>query len=288
MEHTLSTKHICFIGAGSMAEAMVRGLTSQRIVDAGQISLINRSNTALLQRLARDYGVRIAENEQDKAGLIRQADILIAAVKPKDAQAALNGIRPLLAERQLLISVIAGLSIRTIEQWSGGSGCPVIRTMPNTSSSIGLGATGFSCSAGVREHQKELAVQILQSIGLVREVREEQLDIVTGVSGSGPAYIYYVMEAMMAAGVHGGLSPEAARELTVQTVLGAGQMVRLTGEDPAALRRKVTSPGGTTQAALEVMDAYRLAEGIERAVLRAAERAGEIGAELSGHPQERG
>jgi len=124
-------------------------------------------------------------------------------------------------------------------------------------------------------------LEMFRSIGEVNIVGEELLDIVTGVSGSGPAYVYYLMEAMIRGGVEGGLTPETARQLTVQTVLGAAQMVKMTGEDPQMLRQKVTSPNGTTQAALETLDKSRVQEALVKAVLRAAERARELGDEIA-------
>jgi pyrroline-5-carboxylate reductase len=156
----------------------------------------------------------------------------------------------------------------------------IVRTMPNTSSTIGLGATGISFSSTVSNGQRLLAETMFQSIGLTAVVEEPLLDAVTGVSGSGPAYVYYLMEAMIEAGLSLGLSEEAARELTVQTVLGAAHMVKATNENPAELRRKVTSPNGTTQAAIETLDAHSFSQAVVRAIGRAAERAGEMGDEI--------
>ncbi|WP_028549322.1 pyrroline-5-carboxylate reductase [Paenibacillus sp. UNC451MF] len=274
---SLTSAKITFIGAGSMAEAIVRGLTSQKDADASRITMMNRQDMDRLKKLHESYGISFATDSTDKNRATTEADVIVVAFKPKDAIDGLKALAPLLKPSQLLVSVIAGLSIATIEAVLGSPGQAIARTMPNTSSSIGLGATGISFSSQVSKAQQQLAVEMFASTGIVSVVDESKLDIVTGVSGSGPAYIYYMMEAMIEGGIRGGLSPEAARDLTVQTVLGAANMVKLTGEEPADLRRKVTSPNGTTQAALETLDQHDFSTGVAKAVLRAAERAGELG-----------
>lgn len=274
---SLTSAKITFIGAGSMAEAIVRGLTSQKDADASRITMINRQDTDRLKQLHESYGVSYAAELETKNRATAEADVVVVAFKPKDAIEGLKALAPLLNRSQLLVSVIAGMSIATIDAVLGGTGQPIVRTMPNTSSSIGLGATGISFSSQVNKEQQLLAIDMFASTGIVSVVEESKLDIVTGVSGSGPAYIYYMMEAMIEGGIRGGLTPEAAKELTVQTVLGAANMVKVTGEEPADLRRKVTSPNGTTQAALEMLDQHDFSTGVAKAVLRCAERAGELG-----------
>jgi pyrroline-5-carboxylate reductase len=267
--------NICFYGAGSMAEAIVRGLIDQKITSPHRITMMNRSNAERLQTLSERYGVRTGNRPEDKEAFFREADIIVLAMKPKDALAALQAASPLI-DQQLIVSVIAGLSISTMLK-AIGKPVAISRTMPNTSSTIGLGATGISFSSGVSEAHKSSVLSIFRAIGIAYEVEEAQLDIVTGVSGSGPAYVYYFMEQMIAAGIQGGLTEETAKQLTVQTVLGAAQMISHTSEEPAELRRKVTSPNGTTQAALETLDRLQFPEAVRQAVLRAAERAGELG-----------
>ncbi|MCR8634924.1 pyrroline-5-carboxylate reductase [Paenibacillus radicis (ex Xue et al. 2023)] len=281
MSLTLSNAAITFVGAGSMAEAIVRGLTSQQDGNPSRITMLNRQDVSRLQSLQQRYGVSYAVESSEKDQSITAADVVIVAFKPKDAVEGLKALSPLLQPSQLLVSVIAGLSTSTIEDIIGAPGQPIARTMPNTSSSIGFGATGISFTASVTADQQKLATDMFSSTGIVSVVEEASLDIVTGVSGSGPAYIYYMMEAMIEGGIRGGLTPEAAKQLTVQTVLGAARMVELTGEDPADLRRKVTSPNGTTQAALETLDRHDFSSGVTKAVLRSAERAGELGQAIS-------
>lgn len=276
---TLRSANICFLGAGSMAEAIVRGLISRAQADPKRITMINRRNQERLRELNGRHGIHTALDEPSKAAALQSADLIVLGMKPKDAATALRELRSIVREQQLIVSVVAGLSIPTIERLLGRT-LPIARTMPNTSSTIGQGATGISFSAACSEQAQRQVLTMFQSIGMTSIVPEPLLDTVTGISGSGPAYLYYVMDAMIEAGMLGGLSLENARELTIQTVLGAAMMVRETKESPAELRRKVTSPNGTTQAAIETLDAHHCREAIIQAVTRATLRAGELGQEI--------
>lgn len=275
----LINEQIVFHGAGSMAEAIVRGLIARSVVHADNIVMLNRSSSERLAELRSRYGVTGSNDAQQKAEYLSSAPVIVLAMKPKDAAAALRSLGPTLKEEQLIVSVIAGLSIRTIQGLLGKKQ-PVVRTMPNTSSSIGLGATGIAFSKEVSEDRRRLALNLFEAVGLTVVIDEERMETLTGISGSGPAYIYYMMEAMIAGGIRGGLTKEQSAELTVQTVLGAARMVQQTGEEPAALRKKVTSPGGSTQAALEVLDTGDFFETVIAAVSRCAERSREMGAAL--------
>lgn len=281
-ELTLRSQKIAFIGAGSMAEALVRGLTDAELVHSLSVVVLNRHNRSRLAALQEQYGVRIPETNEpaERSSLIETADIVVFAMKPKDVGSAISEFRRSIRPEQLIVSVVAGLSITTIEQLLRRKQ-PIIRTMPNTSSSIGLGATGLASSDSVSEQWRQIAIQMFEAVGLVVPVKEEKLNLVTGLSGSGPAYVYYLMESMTSAGVEAGLSEEDARALTVQTVLGAAHMVHTTDEDPAELRAKVTSPNGTTFAALGVLEQYRFKEGMTKAIFRASERAQEMGDEVA-------
>ncbi|QGQ96824.1 pyrroline-5-carboxylate reductase [Paenibacillus psychroresistens] len=276
----LATKKIIFIGAGSMAEAIISGLLQKDKINPTQILALNRSNHVKLAQLQSQYDIQVGSIGELTNETLQAADIVVLAMKPKDAAQAIIQLKTKLHNKQLLISLIAGLSIQTIEALLGTS-FPIARTMPNTSSSIGLGSTGLSFSASVESSQQGLATEIFASVGEVFVIEESQIDILTGVSGCGPAYVYYLMEAMISGGIQGGLSPEMARDLTVQTVLGAASMVKATQTDPAILRKNVTSPNGATQAALETMDHFHFTEGVEKAVLRASERANELGAMIA-------
>lgn len=275
-DSTFQNCRISFLGAGSIVESMLSGILRNQLVPADHIFITNRSDDERLQSLADTFGVQI---ERDKKTLIEQADILVLAIKPKDVAEACASLRGLVRKNQLVISVIAGVSTDFIHEWLGVD-CPIIRTMPNTSSAIGLSTTGMARGRFAEEKHLEIAKRLFESIGTVYAVPEEELDIITGLSGSGPAYIYYMVEAMEKAGAKAGLSPEIARRLTVETILGAAQMLLHTSEEPSILRKKVTSPGGTTQAGLEVLESYDFQQAVASAVLRAAERAREMGAQF--------
>lgn len=273
---TLSASTICFYGAGSMAEAIVRGLLHKQVAGADQIVMLNRSNRERLDYLTQTYQVQTAGDDDAKRVYLRDASIIVLAMKPKDAGEALSGLGPLLREGQLIVSLIAGLSIDTIQALLG-TPAAVARTMPNTSSSIGHGATGISFSPETTEKQRAQVLSMFEAVGMVSVIPEEQMEILTGVSGSGPAYVYYLMEAMIEAGIEGGLTAEQSRELTVQTVLGAALMMAETGEAPTKLRADITSPNGSTQAAIGVLEAGSFQPNVRAAVHRAAERSKEMG-----------
>jgi pyrroline-5-carboxylate reductase len=273
---TLISQQIVFSGAGSLAEALIKGMVARKVVRPEGITVTNRSNAARLLELKTRYGVLTQNDEAAREELLRRAPIIVLAMKPKDAGAALKAMAPLLSEDQLLISVIAGLSIRTMQLLLGRKQ-PIARTMPNTSSSIGLGATGITFSKEITPEQRTSVLQMFESVGTVTVIEEEKMEILTGISGSGPAYVYYLMEAMMAAGIRGGLTPEQCRELTVQTVLGAARMVQQTEEEPSALRAKIMSPNGSTVAALQKLDEGDFFETVISAVNRCAERSREMG-----------
>lgn len=276
----LRDARIAFIGAGSIAEAMIRGLIQQNIARPGHIVVTNRSNHERLQELQNRYQIRIPMDSEHKEELIRQADIVVLAIKPKDAGDTLPLLKPLLHTKQLIVSVIAGLTIETMESLLDPR-LPIVRSMPNTSITIGLGVTGLSFSSRVTSAQQELASDIFESVGIVTIVEESKLDLVTGISGCGPAYVYYMMEAIQKAGIANGLSEEDARALTIQTVLGAAHMTSETGESPETLRRKVSSPGGATMAAIEVLEQHQFSDTIGRAVMRATHRSKEMGEEIA-------
>jgi len=279
---SLRDAKIVFIGAGSMAEAMVRGLIRQNIALPEHIAVLNRSDRNRLIELKQRYRIAIPANEAERDSLVAEADIVVLAMKPKDVVTAASSLKSLLHGKQMIVSLVAGLSIATMQTLLGNAP-GYVRSMPNTSSTIGLGATGISFSATLGERQKELASDMFEAIGVVSVVQEDQLALVTGISGCGPAYVYYLVESLIRAAVDGGMNPDDAKLLAAQTALGAANMLMESGDSAETLRRKVSSPGGATMAAIEVLDQYRFSEGIARAVNRAAERTDEMGEEIAAY-----
>ena len=259
----LKEKVIGFIGAGSMAEAMISGIVASEIIPANNVVVSNRSNINRLMELENKYGVR-GVMKQDLN--MNELDIIVLAMKPKDIEIALASLKDQLNSSQLLLSVLAGVSTSYMEEGLN-PGQPVIRVMPNTSSMIGESATAISAGKHVAmDHIVDTKV-ILETIGKVYTIEEEQMDVFTGVAGSGPAYFYYLMEHMEKTAKDAGLDEEVTRDVVAQTILGAAKMMQTNNEEPASLRKKVTSPNGTTAA------------GLEAAIKGAAERSKEISAE---------
>jgi len=264
---------LAFIGGGNMARSLIGGL-ARRGVDTRSIR-VAEPVAVLREALAADFGVQAFEHGADAAA---GAGLWLLAVKPQMMRAAcepLAGVAQ--AQRPLVVSIAAGIPVARLQEWLGG-GLPVVRCMPNTPALLGAGVTGLYAGAEVDADGRRRAEELLASAGATVWVDEETLvDAVTAVSGSGPAYAFLLAEAMEAAAVAEGLPAADARTLVVHTLLGAGRMLAEAGEAPAELRRRVTSPGGTTQAALETFQAG----GFEALVARAVHAARERGAELA-------
>lgn len=267
---------IGMIGAGNMADALIKGLLSRQVLPPGAIWATNRSNRERLAGLQARYGVRITPV---KPPLLDAARVIILAVKPKDAQEVLDEIGGAVHREHLVISVIAGIPLASLE--AALPDVPVIRAMPNTSAAVLASATALAAGAQATEDHLQMSTRIFEAVGDTVAVPEAVLDTVTGLSGSGPAYVYRLIEAMIHAGTDLGLSDELARRLSVQTLIGAARMLEESAEHPAELRRRVTSPGGTTMAALGVLEDRGFARAVRDAISRAAERAREIGEEYS-------
>ncbi|QBD76483.1 pyrroline-5-carboxylate reductase [Ktedonosporobacter rubrisoli] len=272
----ISESRVLFLGAGAMSESMIKGLLEARLIPAAQIIVCNRRNTARLQDLQQRYAVQVI---QDKRTACREADMIVLAVKPFDVVAALQEIAPYLSAQQLIISVAAGISTAAIEACCAKS-IPVIRAMPNTSSSVQASATALCAGRQATAEHLDLAQDLFAAIGISVLVEEEQMNAVTGLSGTGPAYFYYVTEALLAAGQACGLSAETSRVLLVQTLYGAARMLQETGKDPEELRLQVTSPNGTTMAGIAVLDQGDTRLLLKRAVQAATSRALEMGQQI--------
>jgi len=268
---------ITFIGAGNMASALIGGLISNGH-EATAIRAVDPS-PGQRERVATQFGIACHENFADAA----DSDVVVLAVKP---QAIASVVRPLAAQvdRQLVISVAAGIRATDLSRWLGGHR-RIVRAMPNTPALIGMGVTGLAAMPGLDESDRQAAQEILAAVGGVVWVEEEALlDAVTAVSGSGPAYVFYFMEQLELAGRAVGLSPGQARELTLATFRGAAELASRSDEPLSVLRERVTSKGGTTAAALAVFGEGPIADAIGRGVAAACRRSAELGDEFGADP----
>ncbi|WP_423407315.1 pyrroline-5-carboxylate reductase [Heyndrickxia sp. MSNUG] len=245
-------KKLVFVGAGSMAEAMISGIGASGLLPGEHMWLTNKQDTHRLQTLEQKYGVRTTYNYDE---LFSDADTVVLAMKPKDAAMAIGEIKSYLTDGMLVISVLAGVSIAAIEAAAGAS-LAVARVMPNTSAAIGKSATALAVNENVTGEQKWRVKELFNTIGLTAIVEESQLDAVTGLSGSGPAYIYYLVEAMEKSAVEIGLEKHTAKQLIIQTLLGAAEMLTKSDKEPSQLRFEVTSPGGTTEAGISILEKH--------------------------------
>jgi pyrroline-5-carboxylate reductase len=269
-------RKLAFIGGGNMAAALISGLT-KRGLPPERVMVADPSQEQL-QSVARDYGVQTAA---DNAGAVQGAEVVVLAVKPQQMRSVALGLAPHLASsRPLVISVAAGIPHASLARWFGPQ-IPVIRTMPNRPALNGFGATGLFAPAGVGAAYRALAETIMAAVSATVWVEHEsQMDTVTAVSGSGPAYFFLFMEALEAAAHERGLPTEVAHRLTLETAFGAAQMARQSADSLATLREKVTSKGGTTAAALEVLNAAGLRAIVAHAVAAADRRSAELAAEF--------
>jgi pyrroline-5-carboxylate reductase len=272
----INIRRLAFIGGGNMAAALIggltkRGLPSERIVVADPVA-------EQLQRLVRDHGVRGAA---DNASAVKDAEVVVLAVKPQQMRTVALALAPHLAgHKPLLLSVAAGIPHAALARWFGAQ-IPVVRTMPNRPALNGFGATGLYAPASVGAANRALAESIMAAVSATVWVEHEsQMDTVTALSGSGPAYFFLFMEALEAAAHERGLPKDIAHKLTLETAFGAAQMARQSSEPLAALREQVTSKGGTTAAALAVLDAAGLRAIVAHAVAAADRRSAELAAEF--------
>lgn len=262
---------VVFVGAGNMAEAMVSGMTAAEFCAPEKIVMTD-IRPDRLAGLAEEYGVRVSG---DNRAAVRDAEIVVLAVKPQMMKDVLADIAPALREETLVISIAAGVSCAAVEAALGGRR-RVVRVMPNMPALIGQGASAVAAGACADEADLEVAEAILGCVGLTVRADEKDMDAITALSGSGPAYVFYLLEAMLAAAGRMGLEPETARLLALKTVEGAARLMTDTGEAPDELRRKVTSKGGTTEAAIQVMEQAGVRDAVMDALLAAQKRAAEL------------
>ena len=269
---------LAFIGAGNMASSLISGL----IADGYPPEKIRISDpqAALSRNLGERYGVVVCA---DNHAAIVSAAVVVLAVKPQVMRVVLEELADSLNRAQpLLLSIAAGISCHSIQSWSGGLKA-IVRSMPNTPAMVQSGATGLFATQAVNARQREIAESVLRSVGITVWVQEESLiDAVTALSGSGPAYFFLLMEAMTEAGIELGLDRDTASLLSQQTALGAGRIAIESSEDPSELRRRVTSPGGTTERAIATFEAGGFRALVISAMKAAKDRAEVLSRELGG------
>jgi pyrroline-5-carboxylate reductase len=266
--------NITFIGGGNMASAMIGGLIKQGW-PAAAITVVEIA-AAARERLERKFKVKTRSAlDTDAAG----SDCIVLAVKPQQMREVAAALKPVVASR-LVITIAAGIRVKDLSRWLGGH-LRIVRVMPNTPALAAAGISGLYAARDVSAADHAAAEKVLRAVGATLWLeREEDLDAVTAVSGSGPAYVFYFIEALEQAAQELGLTADAARRLALETFAGAVKLAAQAGEPPAVLRERVTSKGGTTERALNSLNAGRVKEAISRAVRAAAERSREMGEEL--------
>ena len=276
MSSNHASNPIAFIGGGNMARSLIGGLIRNGAPPSS--ITVSEPNAELRAALAKDFAIATCADNTDAA---RSADVIVLAVKPQVVKTVCAGLREVAqAHKPLIVSIAAGIRIGQLDAWLGGN-MAIVRCMPNTPALIGAGAAGLCANATCTAAQRERAQSILSAAGIAVRIDDEaRMDTVTALSGSGPAYFFLLTEALIEAAVAQGLPREAAQELATQTCLGAGRMLREDGAAPAELRRRVTSPNGTTQAALDSFTADDFAQIVARAVAAATRRGGELSAQL--------
>ncbi|HHT7139015.1 pyrroline-5-carboxylate reductase [Bacillus anthracis] len=272
----MSIQNISFLGAGSIAEAIIGGLLHANVVKGEQITVSNRSNETRLQELHKKYGVKGTHNKKE---LLTDTNILFLAMKPKDIAEALTPFKEYIHHNLLIISLLAGVSTHSIRNLLEKD-IPIIRAMPNTSAAILKSATAISPSKHATKEHIQTAIALFETIGLVSVVEEEDMHAVTALSGSGPAYIYYVVEAMEEAAKEIGLKEDVAKSLILQTMIGAAEMLKASEKHPSILRKEITSPGGTTEAGIEVLQEHKFQQALISCITQAAQRSHNLGKTL--------
>lgn len=270
----MSKMRIAFIGAGNMAASLIGGLRAKGL-EAAQIRASDPGEETRA-RVSAEHGI---ETFADNTQAIDGADVVVLAVKPQAMKAVCEAIRPSLKPNQLVVSIAAGITCASMNNWLGAQ--PIVRCMPNTPALVRQGASGLFATAEVTAEQRQQAQELLSAVGIALWLNEEQqLDAVTAVSGSGPAYFFLLIESMTAAGVKLGLPADIAAQLTLQTALGAAHMAVSSDVDAAELRRRVTSPAGTTEAAIKSFQANGFEALVEQALSAAAHRSAEMAEQL--------
>ncbi|SES15052.1 pyrroline-5-carboxylate reductase [Gracilibacillus ureilyticus] len=263
---------ITFLGAGSMAEAIIAGMTANNIVPAKQIIATNHSNKERLKELAEKYQIQTTSNKQEA---VSKSDVIILAMKPKDIRKATDEIKSWLNKDKVIVSLLAGISTTFIENQLNESN-PVIRVMPNTSATIGLSATTITGGQFATEENMKLVETLIQSVGTTEIIKEDEMDAFTAIAGSGPAFYYYMLEAMEQFVHEKGLDMEIAKPLIVQTIKGVAEMLNTSPDSTKTLREKITSPGGTTEAGLKALADHEFQQAVIACLHKATDKSAEL------------
>ncbi|MEI2665142.1 pyrroline-5-carboxylate reductase [Rossellomorea sp. LJF3] len=261
-----------FIGAGSMAHALMSGALKAGVLNNEEVYVTNRANQERLNEIMQEFCIR-------KVNRASRYDVIILAMKPKDFHEAAESVRPYLSENTLIISVLAGITMKHISDRLDFKGA-IARAMPNTSAAMGKSATAVAFNQYLSPSQKEWTKTLFQSVGIAAEVEEEKLDLITALSGSGPAYIYYVAEILKHAAVELGLEDELAESFVTQTIAGASAMLSESGLEARELRRNVTSAGGTTEAGIAALEDHQVRDAFFQCISSANNRSQTLGHEL--------
>lgn len=267
----LGTAAIAFVGAGNMAEALIRGLIAAGMPKASIHASAPRAERR--DELEQSYGIQVFA---DNAKAIEHAESIVLAVKPQILPSVAQALKQTIRKEQRVLSIAAGIPLEKLASYLGGH-ARLIRAMPNTPALIGQGATGIAAAEGCNAQDRSFAKALFTAVGLVVEVAESLLDAVTGLSGSGPAYVFMIIEALSDAGVKVGLPRRSAMALATQTVLGSAQMVQESQTHPSVLKDRVTSPGGTAIAGLHTLEAGGIRTTLINAVETATQRARTLG-----------
>lgn len=267
-------EQLAFIGGGNMARSLIGGLIARKFEPAHVI--VSDPASQQLAALRGDYGVRTTDSNNEA---VDHADVVVLAVKPQQMRSVVSGIAASLTPKALIISVAAGIQSSAIREWSNGAA--VVRCMPNRPALEGCGMTALYANSEVGPDARALAEQILSAVGATLWVDQEaHMDVVTAVSGSGPAYFFLLIEMLEEAGVALGLCRDISRKLAIETAYGSGCMARTAQDPPAVLREQVTSKGGTTEAALRHLESQNVRDTFAKAVAAAARRSAELAAEF--------
>jgi pyrroline-5-carboxylate reductase len=272
MQRPLPTKRLCILGAGNMGEALLRGLLKAGAITADRVVCTGRRPERLAY-LEKTYKVTVTS---DNVAAARGADLVLLAIKPQIMARVLKDVGPVIGTNALVVSIAAGVSTATIESQLA-AGVHVVRSMPNTPCLVDAGATAIAPGTHATADDVALARTLFEAVGSVTEVEETLLDAVTGLSGSGPAYVFMIVEALADAGVKVGLPRYQSQALAAQTVLGAAKLLLETGEHPGVLKDRVTSPGGTAIVGLHTLEQGGLRTTLINAVVAATERSRELG-----------